>query len=134
MMTEREPDPELLAELLDKREPASPTTTRDAPILTRRDEQKLLDEANRIEPPTLAPADSRPKPARPRGAPGAISAASFGAEAVELARRHPIPALLLAAGLAYLLTRRRRGGGLGAGRSPTPKPPPLKESRPKSRG
>jgi hypothetical protein len=107
MMTEREPNREALAEPLDKPEPTSDTTARDDPILTRRDEQKLLDEANRVEPPTLAPSEIGREPAHLASGQHTTSAASFGAEAIELVRRHPIPALLLAAGLAYLIFHRK---------------------------
>ena len=102
-MTEQEPDHELLAELLDKTEPTS-----DEPILTRRDEQKLLDEANRVEPPTLAPAEIGWESPHPAGTQRRLSATSFGAEAIDLVRRHPIPALILAASVAYLLFHRKR--------------------------
>ena len=81
--------------------------TDDQPILTRRDELKLLDEANRVEPPTLAAPTSGPEPPQAYSRQRPTSAASFGVEALTIIRRHPIPALLLAAGLAYLLTRRR---------------------------
>jgi hypothetical protein len=108
-MTEREPDHELLGELLDKPEPPSDTTTGDDPVLTRRDEQKLLDEANQVAPPTLAPAEISLEHSHLTGADGQHtgSPASFGAEAIEIVRRHPIPALLLAAGVVYLLFRRK---------------------------
>jgi hypothetical protein len=108
MMTEREPDPDLLAELLDERRPLDDAATSDVPILTRRDEQKLLDEANQVAPPTLAPLDAEVDLRQSNGRQRTTSAASFRAEAIEIVRRNPIPALLLAAGLAYLLTRRRK--------------------------
>jgi hypothetical protein len=81
--------------------------TDDQPILTRRDEQKLLDEANRVEPPTLAAPMGGLEPIQAYSRQHATSAASFGVEVITIIRRHPIPALLLAAGLVYLLTRRR---------------------------
>ena len=81
--------------------------TDDQPILTRRDEQKLLDEANHVEPPTLAPQPaSLGRPAERRPQPTS-TAATFGGEAVAIIRRHPVPTLLVGAGLAYLLMRRR---------------------------
>jgi hypothetical protein len=110
-MTERESDHKVLAELLDKTGSPDDLATDDDPFLTRRDEQKLLDEANRVEPPTLSPHDIRHDPLHLHGGQRTTSAASFGAEAIEIVRRHPIPALLLAAGLVYLLTRRRRFNG-----------------------
>ena len=105
-MTEREPDRELLAELIDAPKPTSDAAT-DDPILTRRDEQKLLDEANQVMPPTLAPSEISLDPLHMSNGQHTTSAASFGAEAIGIVRRHPIPALLLAAGLVYLLARRR---------------------------
>jgi hypothetical protein len=107
-MTERELDHAMLADLLHRREAAGDPATGDNPILTRRDEQKLLDEANHVKPPTLAPHDISPDLLHLGGKQRTISAASFGAEAIEIIRRNPIPALLLAAGLAYLLTRRHK--------------------------
>jgi hypothetical protein len=106
-MTEREPEHEPLAELLDKPVSTGDLAAGDDPILTRRDEQKLLDEANQVEPPTLAPLEislDLHLDGRQRRA----SSTSLGAEAIELVRRHPMTALLLAAGLAYLLTHRRK--------------------------
>jgi hypothetical protein len=97
-MTERERDQHRLAELLDLPDEVGDPIVSDEPLLTRDEEQRLLQEANRVAPPTLAPTGTT-IPARP---------ASFGAEALELVRRHPIPALLFGIGLAYLLTRRRR--------------------------
>jgi hypothetical protein len=107
-MTEREPDQELLAELLDESKPTSDSAAVEDPILTRRDEQKLLDEANQVKPPTLAPSEISLDPLHMSSRQGTTSAASFGAEAIGIVRRYPIPALLLAAGLVYLLTRRRK--------------------------
>jgi hypothetical protein len=105
-MTEREPDHELLADLLKRREITGAPAT-DDPILTRRDEQKLLNEANRVEPTTLAPVDAGMESLPHANGQPSGTIVTFGAEAIEIVRRHPIPALLLAAGLAYLLTRRR---------------------------
>ena len=68
--------------------------------MIRREEQRLLREANRVIPPTLAPTDA--------GFDQAAASASFRDEIVDLVRRHPVPALLLGMGLAYLLTRRQR--------------------------
>jgi hypothetical protein len=108
MMTEQEPDADLLADLLTERGPPGDTAASDETILTRRDEQKLLDEANQVAPPTLAPVDIGLESLHSDGMQRKISSASFGTEAIELVRRYPMPALLLAAGLAYLLVRRRR--------------------------
>ena len=110
-MTEREPDKELLADLLAERRPPGDTAASDDPILTWRDEQKLLDEANQVAPPTLAPLDIGLDSLHSDGMQRNISSASFGTEAIELVRRYPIPAVLLAAGLAYLLVRRRHING-----------------------
>ena len=107
-MTEREPNHEMLAELLDKRGPTGDSAAGDDPILTRRDEKKLLDEANRVEPTTLAPIETMIEPPPHASRQPAATIASFGAEAVEIVRHHPIPALLLAIGLVYLLTHRRK--------------------------
>ena len=107
-MTEREPNHELLAERLDKPGPAGDSAIGDDPILTRRDEQKLLDEANRAGPPTLTPHDLGLEPLPTGDGRRTSSAASFGAEAIEIVRRHPIPALLVTIGLVYLLARRRK--------------------------
>jgi hypothetical protein len=76
-------------------------------MLTHSDEQKLLAEANRAEPPTLAPTAANPELT---GAAGGLTAipASFGAEALDVIRRHPLPVLLFVTGLAYLLLRRKR--------------------------
>lgn len=106
-MAEQKPDRELQAELLGKPERASDITNPDDPILTRRDEQKLLDEANHVSPPTLAPAEISLEPLLTAGGQRRDTPVPFGVEAIALVRRHPIPAMLVAAGLAYLLTRRR---------------------------
>ena len=107
-MTEREPDQSLLVELLTEPRSLGDTSASDEPILTRRDEQMLLDEANQVAPPTLAPVGITLDPLHGSSTQRMPSGASFGAEAIDLVRRYPIPALLLAAGLAYLLTRRRK--------------------------
>jgi hypothetical protein len=72
-------------------------------MLTYDDEQKLLAEANRAGPPTLAPTAATLEPAVESMA----RPASFGAEALDIVRRHPLPMLFLATGLAYLLLRRK---------------------------
>jgi hypothetical protein len=107
-MTEPEPEHELLPELLDKPGTAGDPAIGAEPILTRRDEQKLLDEANHVEPPTLAPLEISRDPLHVAGRQRTTSPASFGAEALELMRRHPVMTLLLAAGLAYMLAHRRK--------------------------
>ena len=106
-MTEQERDDDLLAELLEHPNRAGGTEIYEDPILTRRDEQKLLQEANDAEPSTLAPADTSDDLTTAIDSRRAGPAASFGAEALAIVRRHPVPALLAAAGLAYLLTHRR---------------------------
>ena len=107
-MTEREPEHELLPELLDNPGPASEPGFGADPILTRRDEQKLLDEANHVEPPTLAPRDISFNSLHPDSAQRKAAITSFGADALALVRRHPLTTLLIAAGLAYVLTQRRK--------------------------
>jgi hypothetical protein len=97
-MTERERDEHLLADLFELPDGAGDPIIVDQPLLTRDEEQRLLQEANRVAPPTLAPTGTT-IPAAP---------VSFGAEALQIVRRHPIPALLFGIGLAYLVTRRRR--------------------------
>lgn len=98
-MTEQQKDENLLADLLQLPADAADSAATHSPALTRSEEQKLLREANEVEPATLAPDDT---------ATHGESAASFASEVVETVRRHPIPALLIAMGMAYLLTRRRR--------------------------
>lgn len=99
-MTERQQNEQLLADLLQLPGQVEDPTMAHEPVLTLRDEQKLLKEANEAEPPTLAPEDARPA--------GGLAVESFRDEVVEVIRRNPIPALLLGVGLAFLLTRRRR--------------------------
>ena len=111
-MIERQQDEDFLADLLHVGDEArgaatdlsasagtAPAQALHGPILTRGEEQTLLKEANQVDPPTLAPADV--------SLAESTSATSFSAELVETIRRHPIPAVLFAIGLAYLLTRRR---------------------------
>jgi hypothetical protein len=107
-MTEQEPEHELLSELRDKPGPTGDPAIGAEPILTRRDEQKLLDEANHIGPPTLAPLEISVNSLHLDGNRRATSAVSFGADAIALVRRHPLATLLLVSGLAYLLTHRRK--------------------------
>ena len=107
-MTEQEPEHELLSELLDNPGATGEPAIRDDPILTRRDEQRLLDEANQVGPPTLVPLEISLNALHSDGSQRTAADASFGAEAIELVRRHPMISLLAAAGLAYLLTRRRK--------------------------
>ena len=98
-MTERERDMELLDALLQGSGQASGAAAAHDELLTRGEERKLLQEANDIPPPTLAPtAEMRLKRA---GAP-----ASFGAEVIDIVRRHPIAAVLLSMGVAIMLGRR----------------------------
>ena len=107
-MTERQQDKDLLADLLYLPSAESATAANECsgspaipaePLLTPGEERTLLREANRAEPPTLAPEEDRLAQANP---------ASFAMEVAEVVRRHPIPTILLSAGLAYLLTHRRR--------------------------
>ena len=100
-MTEQQREEDFLARLLDVPEAASPidaTPARSAP-LTRQAERALLDAANQAGTPTLAPQEDA------IGQPGGES---FASEAAGFVRRYPIPSLLAAAGIAYLLTRSRR--------------------------
>ncbi len=114
-MTEQQREEDLLANLLDVSQSAGEpapanharatlyeqhAATPQQPILTRREEQRLLRAANQAGTPTLAPQETGP--AEPE------SATSFVSAVASLVRRHPIPALLAGAGLAFLLTRRRR--------------------------
>ncbi|MFL5800375.1 MAG: hypothetical protein ACJ8CR_01245 [Roseiflexaceae bacterium] len=108
-MTEREHDRDMLAELRELSGPAPKRLIGAGPILTRRDELKLLAEANRVETPTLAPANIHLEHRELSGAGGkhTTTPMSFGIEAIDVVRRHPLPALLLTMGLAYLLLRRK---------------------------
>ena len=108
-MTEQKYDDYLLTELLEHPQPASSMMRMEAPILTHSDEQKLLAEANRVGPPTLAPVAADLEPPEPASAVGGTRAmpVSFGAEALDVVRRHPLPVLLFVTGLAYLLLRRK---------------------------
>ena len=112
-MTEQQREDELLAELLDLREGAGestaistgyvaahPSSGASEPLLTQREERALLRAANEVGTPTLAPQ------ATPQDAIDAP--ASFVHEIAGFVRRHPVPMLLAGAGLAFLLTRRRR--------------------------
>jgi hypothetical protein len=109
-MTEHQREEEFLSELLDLPEStdnpqsgymaAHATGAPHQPILTRRDEQALLKAANQVGTPTLAPQES----GFTRGA----SSHSFADEVVGLVRKYPLPALLVAAGIGYLLMRQRR--------------------------
>jgi hypothetical protein len=101
-MTEQQREDDLLAELLEH--PTRSTATGDAadfdamPVLTRRDEQALLNEAHQVGTPTLTPTTEA----------HASAPASFAADVVGLVRRYPLPAVLAGAGLVMLLARRRR--------------------------
>jgi len=100
-MTERQPENELLSELLDLPEPAHQTddATLGQPLLTRREEQALLRAANQIGTPTLAPSETEPQP---DDAPH-----SFVSDLAGVARKYPVLAVLAAGGIAFLLARRR---------------------------
>lgn len=91
-MTEQQREDDLLAELLDLPEEHGSSM----PMLTSRDEQALLHEAYEVGTPTLTPS------------PIAHDHASFAADLVGIVRRYPLQAVLAGAGLALLLTRRRR--------------------------
>jgi hypothetical protein len=101
-MTEQQREDDFLSRLLDASEDtvraasADDIAFRSTSGLTRRDEQALLQAANRIGTPTLAPQ-----------AFDAQEATSFTGEVAALVRRYPIPALAIGVGVAYLLTRRR---------------------------
>ena len=100
-MTEQQHEEDFLARLLDVPEAASPidpAPARAAP-LTRQAERALLEAANEAGTPTLAPQEDML---------GGQGGESFASEAVGFVRRYPIPSLLAAAGIAYLLTRSRR--------------------------
>ena len=103
-MTERERDQDFLAQLIERPLAESGALGAAGPLLTAAEEQSLLQEANRAAPPSLAPLDLGA--ARPNFIAGA--SASFASEALDIVRRHPVPAMLVAAGAAFLLTRRRR--------------------------
>lgn len=106
-MTEQQREDDLLAELLDLPEADDPARSAAAgsaagsdamPLLTRNEEQALLNEAHEVGTPTLTPTaeahDDAPQ--------------SFAADIVRIVRRHPLPAVLAGAGLVLLLARRRR--------------------------
>jgi hypothetical protein len=104
-MTEQQREEELLSELLalpdntDNPQSAN-LVAHHQPVLTRRDEQALLKAANEVGTPTLAPQEL--------GFSVGDARSSFGDEVVGLIRKYPIPALLFAAGVGYLLMRQRR--------------------------
>jgi hypothetical protein len=98
-MTERERDMELLDALLQSSGEASGAAAAHDELLTRGEEQKLLQEANDTPPPTLAPTGEM-------NLKRASAPASFGAEVIEIVRRHPIAAVLLSISVAIVLGRR----------------------------
>ena len=91
-MTEQQHADDLLAELLDLPEEHGGSM----PMLSSRDEQALLHEAYQVGTPTLTPS------------PDVHERTSFAADLVGIVRRYPLPAVLAGAGLALVLTRRRR--------------------------
>jgi len=105
-MTEQQREDDLLAELLELPDPDDPASSTPAdarthfdamPVLTRHEEQALLNEAHQAGTPTLTPTtEALDNP------PG-----SFVADIVQIVRRHPLPAVLAGAGLVLLLARRR---------------------------
>ena len=108
-MTERERNQDGAAERPELAEQRDESLALETPILSHRDEQKLLQEANNATPPSLNPADTHERAAPTYVQPTVAGGpASFGVEALDVVRRHPIPALLVSAGVAYLLVRRRR--------------------------
>ncbi|HEX5691202.1 MAG TPA: hypothetical protein VFX76_14410 [Roseiflexaceae bacterium] len=94
-MTEQEHDRMLLSQLIEQ--PLQHSAATDLP-LSGSVERKLLQEANRVAPATLAPTDIGER----------RTSSSFASEALDIVRRHPLPSLLIITGAAYLLTRRRR--------------------------
>ena len=100
-MTESQREDPLLADLLQST-PEQPTATSYQPPLSRGDEQRLLREANQVGTPTLAPRE-----ASMVGNASSTNEVSFTSDIIELVRRYPVPTLLAAVGVAYLLTRRR---------------------------
>jgi hypothetical protein len=120
IMTERQHDEHLLSELLQ----TSGTSNERADeqrarvyqaepfyedMLTRQEERALLREANEIGTPTLAPQETTFGTATSGSqSRAAITHGSIASELTEVVRRYPIPMLLAGAGLAYVLTRRRR--------------------------
>jgi hypothetical protein len=92
-----------LSELLDLPEHADPQQTNDSigkPLLTWRDEQTLLKAAHQVGTPTLAPVETA---LEFNSAPS-----SFISDLAGVALKYPVPAVLAAGGLAFLLARRRR--------------------------
>ncbi len=112
-MTERQRDEHFLADLLQT--PDTPAdqgrVDQSVPlyehVLTRQAERALLREANEVGTPTLAPQELGTATSDRRGS-SPVMPGSLASELLEVVRRHPIPALLAGAGLAYVLTRRRR--------------------------
>jgi hypothetical protein len=96
-MTEQERDHMLLSRLIEQ--PPEQSDTPSNAALSIGQERTLLQEANQVPPATLAPADTGVQSAGNR---------SFAGEALDIVRRHPLPALLFAAGIAYLITSSRR--------------------------
>ena len=92
-MTEQQREDNLLADLLD----LTDAQTNAVPPLTRREEQALLLEAYRVGTPTLSPSPEYEDASH-----------SFLSDIAGIVRRYPVPAVLAGAGLALLLTRRRR--------------------------
>lgn len=106
-MTEREHSDDFLSELLQEAD-VTPTPAPRArvygqpssqPALSRREERKLLKEANMAGPVTLMSDDESAS----QGA-----ASSFGSDAAEIMRRYPLPTLLGAVAVGYLLGSHRR--------------------------
>lgn len=105
-MTERQFEEAFLSELLERTGPPEPLpSVNDLPAL---DERQLLQAANQVGTPPLVPVAPDLVALREHQSAGASGAGSFGGEVLEIVRRHPLPTLALAAGLAYLTTRRRR--------------------------
>lgn len=120
-MTEQQRDEHFLADLLQ-----TPDTSADQDasqrarvyqseplyehVLTRQEERALLREANEVGTPTLAPQETSllGAVASERRERSPVTPGSITSELLDVVRRHPIPALLAGAGLAYVLTRRRR--------------------------
>jgi hypothetical protein len=117
-MTERQRDERFLADLLQTPDtPVEQAAGQPAGVdqseplyehvLTRQAERALLREANEVGTPTLAPQELGTATSEQRGS-SPVMPGSLVSELLDVVRRHPIPALLGGAGLAYVLTRRRR--------------------------
>jgi len=107
-MTEQQFEEAFLSELLERSGPPEPLPpVNDLPAL---DDRQLLQAANQVGTPPLVPPAPDLVALHEYQAVNRPAASSFGREVLEIVRRHPLPTLALAAGLAYLTTRRPRSG------------------------